>query len=190
MDSYREEGAKPLGYISSGRSGQVTPPSSPPPPPLPIPAPPPPPSPAPSPPPSLRERGHQEEGKQAGNAGEEGAVLGLAPPLGQIPELWLCPPRPPAPLADDEDAMKQLCLCAATSSAVGRGRGLEPGTRVLTLPTARPSPPPDHGGLITQGPRPPTPRPGEDELGGGRGGGWMRLLGRQIGTLRTARNTG
>lgn len=48
-------------------------------------------------------------------------VLGLAPPLGQITDLWLCLPLPPAPLAEDEDAMKQLCLCAATSSAVGQG---------------------------------------------------------------------
>lgn len=68
-------------------------------------------------------------------------MLGLAPPLAQIAELWQSLPFPPAPLA--EDAMKQLCLCAAaaTSFAVGRGRGLE---RKDWGPDSPPCPAPPH----------------------------------------------
>lgn len=67
-------------------------------------------------------------------------MLGLAPPLGQIAELWQCLPLPPRPLA--EEAMKQLCLCAATSFAVGQGRGLEPRDWGPNSPPAPPLPSP------------------------------------------------
>ena len=150
-------------------------------------APPPEPSPLPwhSPPPVGERPGGEQ---QAGRAGEgwRGAWRDCAGRAaeprhrGPFPLVTSRSPvaRPPGAL----DIMKQLCLCAAASFAVGPGEGAgERGGRGPFLPSpSRPSPSPDRAE-----PRPSTPRPAKDDQGGGRGrdrdwGGWMVHLGGQF----------
>lgn len=121
-------------------------------------------------------------GRQAGRGG--GAASGLAGPRGpggrapasRAPTSGPSGPsdrvtsrspaaRPPGAL----DAMKQLCLCAAASFAVGPGEGAREGAGAGPSSPPRPAPPPDRAE-----PRPSTRRPERAKLGGQRKEGKQR----------------